>query len=597
MEKGKQKFAPVLKPILENQNEKLKFAVVDIETNDWTDFLLLGHYDAVKKTFVHFDSLEKYLDFLETSDQPENIYAHFGGKFDFLFLIEAIVARQSGVIETIIPRGSSILTFDYITKSRTYRFRDSSALLPFSLKSICESFKVEHNKLDWDHSKRKTITPELILYLKHDCIALAEALESFYSWDLIQKAGPAFTMASQAMRVLRLFLNEEINSLGLNQDVFCRKSYLGGRTEIFKPFCEKGPIYEYDVNSLYPFVMMENAFPVGVGSWTYDYVKGKLGIYEAEIEAPDCYLPCLGIIHDGKFLFPTGKFTGVFTSAELDYAKTKGYRFTVSRGVVFKDSRFIFKKFIGELYKIRESSEKNSVPNLIAKLLMNSSYGRWGMNCEKENVTFDLSEASDEYREIKIDNRSVMLFKKKVDLRTFTHVAVASFVTSYARIHMHKLMDACSDSLFYTDTDSIWTTKKIVKGVGSKIGELKLEAEYESAIFLLPKTYFAKSIDKIKVAAKGFDKKKIKSFTFEDFKTALDGDLRKFKIINEPKFATFKSAVAQKKLVTMTKGSTKQLKSKYNKREIFKSKKGFDTKPIQLNRGEIDGNANAITSR
>ncbi len=199
--KEKQKFAPVLRLLADNQNEKTKFAVVDIETNNWTEFLVLGHYNNEKKTFDHFDSLDAYLEFLESTDQPENIFAHFGGKFDFLFLIEAVVARQKGAIETIIPRGSSILTFDYVTKSKTYRFRDSSALLPFSLKSICEAFKVEHNKLDWDHSKRKEITPALVKYLKHDCIALAEALESFYSWDLIQRAGPAFTMASQAMRV------------------------------------------------------------------------------------------------------------------------------------------------------------------------------------------------------------------------------------------------------------------------------------------------------------------------------------------------------------------------------------------------------------
>jgi hypothetical protein len=81
---------------------------------------------------------------------------------------------------------------------------------------------------------------------------------------------------------------------------------------------------------------------------------------------------------------------------------------------------------------------------------------------------------------------------------------------------------------------------------------------------------------------KGFDKRKIVNFTFEDFKTGLEGDLRKFKIYNDPKFATFKTALAQKKLVTMTKKSEKQLKATYKKRIIFNKDGEFYTKPITL---------------
>lgn len=580
----KKKFQPSLKPYNKDYDGKpMKYAVTDIETNKWTKFLVLGHYNPASNQFITFRKLDQYLDYLDTHNEPENIFAHFGGKFDFLFILEALVKRDVGAIGSIIPRGSSILSIDYTTKSgKKYVFRDSSALLPFSLKSLCENFHVTHNKLDWDHTKIKKCSPKLLTYLKHDCMALSEVLENFFAHPLIKKVGPRVTMASQAMQVLKLFIKEPIYSLPESSDEFIRKSYLGGRTEIIKPFCETGPLFEYDVNSLYPYVMKNNLYPLGSGFGTNKFEKDLLGIYDCDVECPNLYLPCLGVINNNKYVFPIGRFRGVFTSAEILYAKTLGYKIKINEGHVFQRSSNIFSDFIDELYKIRLNTPKNSVDNVIAKLLMNSSYGRWGMDLNKSNITFDLNDATDEFRELKINRKKVMLFSKDVKLKSFAHVAVASFVTSYARIHMHKLMMPIRDTLYYTDTDSIFTTTQIKTNVGDELGQLKLENTWDSAIFLLPKTYMAKSASKAKIAMKGFDKKKIQGFTMDDFRAALDGDLRRFKILNEPKFATFKSALGQKKFVTMTKANSKQLKAKYDKREIIKTHSQFDTKPITI---------------
>jgi len=196
-----------------------------------------------------------------------------------------------------------------------------------------------------------------------------------------------------------------------------------------------------------------------------------------------------------------------------------------------------------------------------------------------------------EFREIKLDNeKTIMLYKKEVELDSFTHVAIASFVTSYARIHMHKIMHPIGVDVFYTDTDSIFTTRPL--NTGKELGELKLEGTYDSAVFLLPKTYFALSKQKKKIAMKGFDKKKIQDFTIEDFKNGLEGDLKRFKIENEPKFASLKQALAQNKIVSMTKKNSKQLKSLYNKRTVLKDTQGnFLTKPFVL-KGLKNGKTN-----
>jgi DNA polymerase elongation subunit (family B) len=106
---------------------------------------------------------------------------------------------------------------------------------------------------------------------------------------LVKKSGPAFTIASQAIKVFRLYLTHDIKSLDKKTDDFVRKSYFGGRTEVFKPEynSKTKPIYCYDVNSLYPTVMRENEFPTNFQYMSRVYDKNKMGFWECDVEVPD----------------------------------------------------------------------------------------------------------------------------------------------------------------------------------------------------------------------------------------------------------------------------------------------------------------------
>lgn len=48
--------------------------------------------------------------------------------------------------------------------------------------------------------------------------------------------------------------------------------------------------------------------------------------------------------------------------------------------VILLDRNNIFEKYIIDMYKIKEKSDRGSPMYLISKLLMNSLYGRFGMN-------------------------------------------------------------------------------------------------------------------------------------------------------------------------------------------------------------------------
>ena len=73
-----------------------------------------------------------------------------------------------------------------------------------------------------------------------------------------------------------------------------------------------------------------------------------------------------------------------------------------------------------------------------------------------------------------------------------TNVAIASAITSYARIIMSQFKNNPNFNLYYSDTDSAFFDKPLpLNMVSSKVlGKMKLEHVKSKAIFLAPKVYY-----------------------------------------------------------------------------------------------------------
>ncbi len=726
------------------------FFTADIESQEWINLVTVGLYNG--KDFFHFtnttDFFKEAFHQLDLIDQKTvTIFVHFGGKFDFNFFIKEAVINPNYVCEAIIPRGSGILSFNVAQVPHSWPkkvkyescehdnkiiFRDSFALLPFSLRKLCESFKVKSQKgyLDYDfvqdiysdidytpklfqpenkkkynvlHKNKpvknlpKKYKPENISYyniasddkkhlhkiytqeegysyLKNDCISLHQVISKFYSWDLIAGSGKAYTAAGQATKVLRTFLSKKIEGIYDENDAWLRDAYNGGRTEVIKPIFDKKIhktpwIYYYDINSLYPTVMCRNVFPAGIRK---NNLKGKKqyspkghAVWDVTVQVPkSTYFPVLGLtttftekivnnnfndlserkkkdlIGTEKFIFPTGTFRGKWTNIELEYAKKQGVKILkYHRGMDFHNAHYIFDEFIGKLYTKRKKAvaEGDLFTNMIVKLLMNSSYGKFGMVRDKENLEIYTAASDQKGMNIKKEiylneNEVIAIGSRPVTLdKSYCNVAIALWVTALARLELHKwAMKINPKNIFYTDTDSIFTQLPIK--TGTDLGDMKLEYKCSSAAFLLPKTYINEGIAdmkfKKKVTMKGFDKKKTMHLTVEDIQEAIKGDLSNLFINEKPKFATLKQALQKgfflamvndpmfdkmaderkqqqfnnlvaknKKKMSTTdfkiwykslkkknfikkeyKNSVKRIKSGYDKRVI--TKKGLDSKPI-----------------
>lgn len=198
-------------------------------------------------------------------------------------------------------------------------------------------------------------------------------------------------------------------------------------------------------------------------------------------------------------------------------------------GVINLNLKIVFKDYVGFLYSLRTQHSKSHPLNLIAKILLNSLYGRFGMG--EINVSYEVI-SKNELKQINAENivdliefdELVLIGLKSevIEDNSNISVGVAAAITAYSRIHMSQFKNNPNINLFYTDTDSIYTDSELDPSfIDSKIlGKLKLEYTVDEAVFLGPKSYCLKlNNDKTIVKVKGL--KNVEDLAINDFKDLL----------------------------------------------------------------------------
>jgi len=579
------------------KDKELKIVVSDIEASNWINFLCIGFYDG--ETYEYFQDLSEYFEYIFLEKTPRKIYFHYGGGYDFLFLIDHVFNSSDYELEEMIPRGSSFLSISIRCNLNDHKiiFLDSSALLPFSLKKLSENFKVETMKGSIDHEKVEGVTPELLAYMKDDHLALHQVLTKYSNHKMIKKVGLKLTRSGQAFSLFQKhYLKAKIIPLKDHVDDFCRNAYQGGRTEIFKPLFignKNKKLYSYDVNSLYPSVMMKNDFPIKFKGFSRELNLDVLSIWHVKVRVPEMKIPPLGITIKGKYIFPIGEFQGYWTNIELKMAVKYGVEILETyKGVEFENGGKIFKGYIEEMYAERKASNKKSADNIIYKDMMNHVYGRYALKLDREKIVIDDGSIGLKFfQEIKISkNKYVRLALQPTRLKSFTFSPIAIFTTSYARVSNYEnFIKPYENNLYYHDTDSFYTD--CIMQTSDELGDVKEEDDpLDQACFLLPKSYIKTRGNDVFVKLKGMDTK-VKKFQFDDFLTALEGDLRLMRVENPVKIAKFKESLRRnKKILSILDKSSKSIKSSYDKRKVIKIKKlNYDTKPLEINI-DIHGN-------
>lgn len=488
-----------LEPKERKPTKPTPFITFDIETIAWKEPYALGVHDGQSTiVFKGRDCVSSFLElFLRKKYRGMIAYAHNGGRFDFLFFLETLRkdSRFSGYEIDFLKMGGSIVSINVRKDKHKWILRDSYKLLPFKLADIGAKFsldvrkgELDHSKINWDNWE--SLESEWRPYLENDCIVLYQALRRQEEWSR-EKYGVTLkrniTLPSVAKDTFQKnYLKGAIPSHKWCEDDI-RRAYFGGRVEIFKPRITNANYY--DVNSLYPHVMRNRPMPVGRP------VKGKMtlndfGIVKARVTSPtDIKIPVLPYRKDGKgkLFFPRGSWTGFFTTPELRLAKEKGYTIDIEYGYRFEQA-YIFTEYIDELYALKEQSHPDSIDYTMAKLLMNSLYGKFGQGRVKKKYYINPDTViglTPEYEDVS----DLELYSKEVTNESGAILpALAVFVTSYARIELYKYLDGNDPA--YCDTDSIMTRSILPTGRG--LGELKREMEVVEGYYRLPKLYALK---------------------------------------------------------------------------------------------------------
>lgn len=266
-----------------------------------------------------------------------------------------------------------------------------------------------------------------------------------------------------------------------------RISFRGGRNEAFQVGTFK-KCSGLDINSLYPFIMKEMAFPdLKTETLKRDLkpenLEEMIGFAEAEFIIPKMKFGYLPIRYKNHLLFPKEKgliLKSWWTVEEINDAIKLGYEpRRISKAILFETGENIFKDYITSLYKERQRSDR--AMKLVIKIIMNSLFGKFGQRGEKKVIRFILRRDINKFKEWEVDGclgESYAISKViNNERRYFVNPVIPALITAYARKYLFEHIKRIKeDDLIYVDTDSV-IVKNLKKynhfEIGKGIGQWK----------------------------------------------------------------------------------------------------------------------------
>lgn len=302
-------------------------------------------------------------------------------------------------------------------------------------------------------------------------------------------------------------------------------------------------VKSYDYNSMYPSQMLEK-MPIGNGKTLEvklpeDYQKARetllkegykqfiVSVWVIKAKVKDGYHPFIGV-GKGFSLSKAYVYKRELENVKLalweeEFNLFDSYydsEYIISYVTGFKESEGLFDDYIKYWRNVKETS--TGALRQIAKLMLNSLYGKFGMNTERISK---FPEGFDETGKIvwgSYDNPTNTYYAK----------VISSRICSLARCELVRAIEECGDDFIYCDTDSVYCFEWCNPNIPLSDNEFKhwkLEGHYPYAKFLKAKLYIKYDNGKKVVRAAGLPNDTAKKYL--NFKTLYNG----YKIEGEKK--------------------------------------------------------------
>ena len=411
--------------------------------------------------------------------------------------------------------------------SRTIVFLDSLNWFPESIKQTGESIGIPKMEIDFNTCTKEYLSE----YCRNDVRIDLENFKIFIKFLTANSISRlCYTRASTAMAAYLfrhyhtlIYIHNNKEAIQLERD-----SYKGGRCECFYiGDASNEKHYVLDVNSLYPYCMAMNKYPV-----KYLHIKHNLSVQNlAEIvkNFSVCSLVQLNTnvpayaVRDKRTIFPIGRFTNTLTTPEIKYAIKHNHIEKVIDCVIYEQAN-IFSSYVKTLYTLRKEFAKSGIRQyeVLCKYLLNSLYGKFGQKAEEWTKIGNAPNEPDR-EEILFTNsiprvrRLRYLLGELFELTKFSEAfnsfpAISAHVTAYGRLYLWHLMKVCGyGNYLYCDTDSLIVNETGYNNLvpylnDTELGKLKLEYTTERLTIYGLKDY----VTDTKTCIKGIRKNAVK---------------------------------------------------------------------------------------
>lgn len=497
--------------------------------------------DDPDNTFRYGDDISTFMKWLQDiSVMKETIYFH-NLKFDGDFIVNHLLkngwqhiqrannARKKTFTTLISGSGAWYCMTVYFTRNRYIKIIDSLKVIPLKVEQIPKAFGLAEAKGSIDYQlyreKGYELTADEISYISGDVTIVAKALAYMFGQGLTKMTQGSNALNDYKVMFLDYFKYFFPNIKEADQDI--RRSYRGGFTYCNPRFQgqDVGSGIVLDVNSLYPSRMKYEILPYGMPHW-FD------GEYEADEAWPlyvqhmrcsfflkDDMIPTIQI--KNSMYYSNNEYLREATDADLWLTNVdlelfqEHYRLADVEylgGYKFRGGKGFFDEYIDKWMdvKIEASKSGNKGMRTIAKLMLNSLYGKFGTN---PHVTNKLPELRD-------DGSCLYRVNREPD-RDPVYIPVATFITAYARAYTIRAAQRVYDRFLYADTDSLHLLgDEIPDGLyvdDNELGAWKHESSFHRAKFIRQKCYIEEEETGLKVTCAGMPDYLHKDVTWDNF--------------------------------------------------------------------------------
>lgn len=308
---------------------------------------------------------------------------------------------------------------------------------------------------------------------------------------------------------------------GCTMDEYIRNGYTGGWCYVNAEPKEYTEGITLDVNSLYPYVMKTELFPVcrpteWVGEipevWQSRIDRGRaVAIYHigCKFEIKEGYLPFIMIPGDFMHRGVQSRSAVQNSKGNIDepvelWLTLPEYKLFLEHynvwdlkvydGLVWQGCRSIFSRYVDKMYHGKKTARDthNLIQERVYKMLLNSLSGSMAKKKKRHNLLLDEEGQERGYVETESNAKSM--------------IPLGVFITSYARCYIVRVCQANIDRFLYSDTDSAHLTGSEPPAgiqIGTGLGQMKIERRWDRARFYGQKVYIEHGTDGWKLVYAG----------------------------------------------------------------------------------------------